>query len=98
MAKVAIRFSKAHRQPLEVESGSNLMSVLLENGVPVASSCNGDGVCAKCRVQIKSGQDQVSPINETEEILQDRESLKTGTRFSCQVTVFGEIEIDTPYW
>ena len=98
MAKALVRFTKSNRNPIDVEAGSNLMSLLLENGVPVASSCNGDGVCAKCRVQIKAGVENISPINETEEILQDRESLKSGTRFSCQVTVFGEIEIDTPYW
>ncbi len=93
---MTLRFSKAHRATIETESGSNLMTVLLANGVPVASSCNGDGVCAKCRVQIKSGA--VSPPNETELILQDRESLKAGTRFSCQVEVLGDLEIDTPYW
>lgn len=98
MAKALITFSKSHRQPIEVEVGSNLMTVLLSHGVPVASSCNGDGVCAKCRIQIKSGGDQLSPLNETELHLRDRESLKPGIRFSCQVHVMGNIEIDTPYW
>lgn len=98
MDKARIRFSKAHREPIEVDLGSNLMAVLLDRGVPVASSCNGDGVCAKCRIQIKSGAEHLSPANETELHLQDRESLKSGTRFSCQVTVLGDIEIDTPYW
>lgn len=98
MSKVAIKFTKSHRVPVMADLGTNLMSVLLENGVPVASSCNGDGVCAKCRIQIKSGAENLSQPNETELHLQDRESLKAGTRFSCQALVMGEIEIDTPYW
>jgi ferredoxin len=27
---------------------TNLMELLLDNGIPVASSCNGEGVCLKC--------------------------------------------------
>jgi Na+-transporting NADH:ubiquinone oxidoreductase subunit NqrF len=27
---------------------TNLMELLLDNGIPVASSCNGEGACLKC--------------------------------------------------
>ncbi len=29
-----------------------LMNFLLKNNIPVASSCNGEGVCKKCQVKI----------------------------------------------
>ena len=31
----------------------NLMDLLLRHSIPVASSCNGDGICLKCTVTIK---------------------------------------------
>ncbi len=30
----------------------NLMNLLLANSIPVASSCNGDGICLKCIVEV----------------------------------------------
>lgn len=33
---------------LEQDSQVNLMSYLLQNNIPVASSCNGEGICKKC--------------------------------------------------
>ena len=35
---------------LEVHAGANLMKTLLDAGIPVASSCLGDGICGKCRL------------------------------------------------
>lgn len=29
---------------------STVMNLLLQNGIPVASSCGGDGICQKCTV------------------------------------------------
>lgn len=72
------------------------MQVLLAAGIPVASSCHGDGVCAKCRLQITSGK--VSSPNETEKFLSERFQLKPETRISCQIQVLSDLTIDATYW
>lgn len=36
-----------------------LMDLLLKNGIPVASSCGGDGICKKCTVTI-NGEKELS--------------------------------------
>lgn len=74
------------------------MKVLRANDVPVASSCQGDGICGKCRIHVLMGMEHLSPINETEKILRDREKLKPTERISCQTFVNGDILIDTAYW
>lgn len=33
------------------DASSKLMSFLLEHHIPVASSCNGEGICRKCIVK-----------------------------------------------
>lgn len=92
-----ISFSK-NRPSFEVESGTILMRSLLDNKVPVASSCNGDGVCSKCRIQIIKGLENLSLPNETELFLRDKFNLTKDVRISCQTLVLGDITVDTTYW
>ena len=92
-----IKFIKA-KPEIEVLAGANLMQSLLAAGVPVASSCNGDGVCSKCRVKIIEGQKNISAINDTELILIDQNSLGKEFRISCQVEVLGDVTVDASYW
>jgi len=84
--------------PLEVPLGANLMESLLAAGVPVASSCYGDAVCGKCRLEILSGKENLSPIDSAESILMDRLNIPSDYRISCQVKVLGDITIDVAYW
>lgn len=92
-----IHFVK-NRPSLEVEAGANLMQSLLAAGLPVASSCHGDGVCAKCRIQIVDGLQNLSKINDLEHTLRDRNRLASDQRISCQSFVMGDITVDTAYW
>ena len=92
-----IHFIKG-QPPLEVAEGAVLMDVLLKAGFPVASSCHGDAVCGKCRVEVIEGWENLSPIEGHEEILSRRLRIKPPYRVSCQAKVLGDITIDTGYW
>jgi 2Fe-2S ferredoxin len=91
-----ISFNKNKHKSIEVSVGANLMESLLADQVPVASSCNGDGVCAKCRIQILSGE--VSKPNELEMDLLKANGISGQTRISCQTQVISDITIDATYW
>lgn len=93
----AIRFVKKYPE-LQVESGSILMEELLKAGLPVASSCHGDGICGKCRIQIVSGAENLTRINPIETIVRDRLKIPQEYRVSCQTRVMGDILIDASYW
>lgn len=93
-----ISFAKKHRAPLSVGHGTNLMRGLLAADVPVASSCGGDGVCGKCRLQITRGQENLSQPNDTEKFLSEKFHLKREQRISCQVLILGDVEVDATYW
>jgi 2Fe-2S ferredoxin len=92
-----IEFIK-NRPPLVVEKGANLMKALLESGIPVASSCHGQGVCSKCRIQIIAGGEHLSSETEFERTLRQRLHIKPEFRISCQTQVLGDIVIDASYW
>ena len=63
-----------------------------------ASSCHGDGVCAKCRIKIVHGLENLSPPNETEIFLVEKFQIAKDDRISCQTNVLGDLEITTGYW
>jgi ferredoxin, 2Fe-2S len=92
-----ISFAKS-RPSIDVADGSNLMRALLNNGIPVASSCNGDGVCTKCRIKIISGKENLSPETDLEKDLRDIHDIPNSERISCQTTVNGPITVDATYW
>jgi len=92
-----IRFAKS-RPELDVPEGANLMQALLAGGLPVASSCRGDGVCAKCRIEIVEGRKNLSPENDLEKFLRERHSIPKEMRVSCQTVVNGDVTVDASYW
>ena len=74
------------------------MQELLAQQIPVASSCNGDGICCKCKIQILSGTENLTPITKIEERHRQDGKLGTLERLACQCTALGDIEISTTYW
>lgn len=92
-----ISFAKG-RPSLDVPAGSNLMNVLLEHDVAVASSCGGEGVCCKCVIKVINGAQNLSPANEIEKDLKEIHDLSKNERVSCQTTVLGDVTLDTDYW
>lgn len=93
-----ISFKKFPQKKITVDVPANLMKALLDAQVPVASSCGGDGVCGKCKIEIISGVDHLSSPNETEIFLREKNNLPSGVRISCQTWVEGDVEVDAGYW
>ena len=86
------------QKSLNVEQGANLMDALMQAGLPVASSCDGDGVCGKCRIQILKGYENLSSKNDTEIYLITQNSYSPEFRISCQTQILGDISVDATYW
>ena len=93
-----IRFAKKNRTDIEVEIGANLMEALLAREVPVASSCGGQAVCGKCRIQILQGKENLSLVGSDEKTLCGKLSIPSDERLSCQARLKGDVLVDTAYW
>lgn len=86
---------------LEVSEGQNLMRALLDAGLPVASSCQGDGVCAKCKLRVtvaSTGEAMARPLTSDEERHRQMGNLPEGLRLSCQITVEEDLRVEAFYW
>jgi len=95
-----LHFFKKNRPSIQVKEGSNLRQSLLDQNVPVASSCGGDGVCSKCWIKIIDGEQNLSSVTKDELLLKiiSTKPISTQERLSCTTLVNGDIVIDTPYW
>ena len=80
---------------IDVESGANLMNALLKAGLPVASSCHGDGVCTMCRVKLEGFAN--SPEDFEVQALK-RNKCAEDERLSCQISVTSDLTVATKYW
>lgn len=81
-----------------VEQNANLMKSLLDADLPVASSCDGEGVCAKCKIKVLSGNEKLKSPNEVEAFLIESNNISKEFRISCQVSVCNDISVDATYW
>jgi uncharacterized 2Fe-2S/4Fe-4S cluster protein (DUF4445 family) len=52
-----------HGRQIEVESGQNLMTSLIENSIFLRSDCGGKGICGKCSVDINRDQHENERLN-----------------------------------
>jgi 2Fe-2S ferredoxin len=92
-----IQFVK-NKAPIDIPEGIVLMEALLAHGVPVASSCKGDGICGKCRMRIVVGAEHLSTKSSAEASVLEKNLAGDHERLSCQIQVFQDLTVDTGYW
>lgn len=79
---------------LNAEANKNLMDLLIENKLPVASTCLGEGICSKCVMRITpEGQP-----NELENRTMQKNKCEPHHRLSCQVLINSDLIVEASYW
>jgi len=73
-----------------------LLDVARRAGVPLANSCGGVGVCARCKVRVVSGTENLSPPTSIE--VRFSRGFGEGDRMACQAVVTGDCTVTTTYW
>jgi ferredoxin, 2Fe-2S len=80
---------------LDCKVGENLMDALIAAGLPVASSCLGEGVCSKCAVEMSP----VGELSDLEEKTMSRNNLDLSIyRLCCQIFITEDLVVKTKYW
>lgn len=83
---------------LIADKGENLFQCLKRNTIPIASSCNGDGICGKCVVTIDSSTRLETPMTNLEQKWKDHNPGPQDQRLSCQITIAQNLKVSTTYW
>jgi len=76
----------------------SVLDVARRAGVPLGNSCGGVGVCARCKVRVLSGPQNLSPPTSIELRFGTARGFAADERMACQAVVNGECEVTTTYW
>lgn len=81
---------------LEVNEETTLLELALEHKIPMAHACGGFCACTTCHVEVKSGAENLSEIEENEEERLERVSvgLTLNSRLGCQAKIRGDVTVE----
>ncbi|MCG8331827.1 MAG: NADH:ubiquinone reductase (Na(+)-transporting) subunit F [Chitinophagales bacterium] len=91
--EVKIVVNGDEENPLMVEPGSSLLTVLSDKSVFLPSACGGGGTCAMCECHVDEGGGDVLP---TEMNHLTRREAAENKRLACQVKVRSDMRIRIP--
>lgn len=78
------------RKTVEADADQTLLQVAQENGIPVEAACGGNGFCQTCRCRVRAGAENLSPLNDREEMM----GMTGSERLGCQAAVKGDVTVE----
>jgi uncharacterized 2Fe-2S/4Fe-4S cluster protein (DUF4445 family) len=96
-SKALVEFSDK-RVKARVAPGRTLLDAVHAAHLEISSECAGRGVCGKCRIILKSGTENVSPVTDIERTSLSPSDIQEGFRIACcaLITNLGLIRVQIP--
>ena len=82
----------------EARPDETLLDVARRVAVPLGNSCGGIGICARCRVRVVTGDENLSGRTSVESRVSLERGLAPDERLACQAVVNGNCTVTTAYW
>jgi 2Fe-2S ferredoxin len=82
----------------EAKPNETILDAARRAAVPIGNSCGGVGVCARCRVRVVAGRENLSPPTSIELRVGGARGFAAEERMACQACVVGDCEVTTSYW
>jgi ferredoxin len=95
--EVQVRFSPGGRA-LRVPQGTTLLEAARRAGLPIASACGADGLCARCGLRILAGAESLPPESTAERDAKRRNRVEPDLRLACRVAPRSDVEVTASYW
>jgi adenylate cyclase len=73
-----------------ITKDQTILQAALAAGIPHYHACGGNAQCSTCRILVRGGAEQLSPVNEKEKNLRKRIRFPDDVRLACQAYVRGE--------
>lgn len=73
---------------LTAQPGESLLDCIRRAGIPIDSTCNGKGICGKCKVQADGALNEVGP-DEKKHLA----GQPDGVRLACKAKVVGDVRV-----
>lgn len=68
----------------------SLLDVAKNNQCQIGYACGGNGACQTCEIEVLSGADALSEVNDNERAWLTKEKIKNGHRLACQAKITNE--------
>lgn len=96
-SEVIVEFP-AEKRTTKITVGRTLLEAVLSARLQVSNVCAGRGVCGKCRVEVISGFDKISPVADLERMSLSEVDIAQGFRIACcaKITHGGTITVNVP--
>ena len=82
----------------DAKANETLLDAARRANVPLGNSCRGIGICARCRVRIVEGAENLGAPTSVEERVSKQRDLGADERLACQAVVLGDCAVTTTYW
>lgn len=82
----------------ESKPDETLLDVARRAAVPLGNSCGGTGICARCRVRVVTGRENLTAPTSVETRVSAERGLGEDERLACQSVVTGNCTVTTAYW
>lgn len=82
----------------EVVDGTTLWDAARAQGLPVASACDGESLCARCGLVPLEGAATLSAESPSERLAKERGRVDPELRLSCQARIHGDVLATARYW
>jgi 2Fe-2S ferredoxin len=80
------------------KNDETLLDVARRAGVPLGNSCGGVGICARCKVRVLAGAQNLTPATSVETRFAAARGFAEDERMACQAVVVGDCEVTASYW
>ena len=95
--RVTVRFEPSGRE-VRVLRGTTLLEAARRAGLPLASACGADGLCARCDVEILDGGASLEAESESERRCKLRNRVDPRQRLACRVILSSDARVRASYW
>jgi ferredoxin len=95
--RVTVRFEPSGRE-VRVLRGTTLLEAARSAGLPLASACGADGLCARCGLEILDGAAALDAESEDEQRSKRRNRVDPRQRLACRVILSTDARVRASYW
>lgn len=82
-------------QSFDVKPGESILDVAIRCDVPLQHACGGFCACTTCHVQVKTGMEHLSKMEDHEEERIERaRGVTQHSRLGCQAKVLGDVTVE----
>ncbi len=92
-----VRFMPSERE-IRVPAGTSLLEAARRAGLPVASACGADGVCARCGLDILEGAEGLPAESERETDIKSANRVDEDLRLACRIRLECDLVVTARYW